>query len=159
MTTLAPVSKTTVLIVGGGPTGLTAALMLARLGLRSLILERHFGQSGQPKAHAINPRSLEIFRQIGLDTARLRREGVRPEDGDAVRFVVSMSGEEHATLRYERQGEETKAITPEPLFNIPQPQLEAFLLAAVTDNELISFHRGVQWESCSQEKRTFWCQR
>lgn len=143
-------SKTTVLIIGAGPSGLTAALLLAHYGLQSIIVEQHMGRIGQPKAHAINPRSLEIFRQIGLDTEQLREKGVKPEDGDTVRFVVSMSGRELATLPYERQGEETKTITPEPLFNIPQPLLEDFLLAAVVGNEMITLHRGVRWERCSQ---------
>ncbi|KAE8363241.1 FAD binding domain-containing protein [Aspergillus caelatus] len=148
--TLVPFSKTSVLIVGGGTTGLTTALLLARYGLTVMIVERHHHRSGQPKAHAINPRLLEIFRQIGLDTTRLRKSGVSPEDGDTVRFVVSMAGKEHATLPYERQGPETFEITPEPLFNIPQPSLEDFLIRAVESNENITFYRGVQWESCSQ---------
>ena len=149
-----PISRTTVLIVGGGPVGLISGLLLARYGLRSIIVERHFSRSGQPKAHAINPRSLEIFRQIGLDTGQLREQGVKAADGDTVRFVVSMSGKELGTLPYERQGEETKAITPEPLFNIPQPRLEEFLLAAVEKNEDIALYQGVQWESCSQVEKS-----
>ncbi|KAB8268133.1 hypothetical protein BDV30DRAFT_245965 [Aspergillus minisclerotigenes] len=150
---LPPFSKTSVLIVGGGPTGLTAALLLARYGLTVVIVERHHHRTGQPKAHAINPRSLEIFRQIGLDTTRLRNSGVPPEDGDTVRFVVSMAGQEHGTLPYERQGPETLEITPEPLFNIPQPSLEDFLVSAVEGSENITFYRGVQWESCFQLER------
>ncbi|KAK6811273.1 hypothetical protein RU639_013121 [Aspergillus parasiticus] len=151
---LPPFSKTSVLIVGGGPTGLTAALLLARYGLTVVIVERHHHRTGQPKAHAINPRSLEIFRQIGLDTTRLRKSGVPPEEGDTVRFVVSMAGNEHGTLPYERQGPETLEITPEPLFNIPQPSLEDFLISAVEGHENITFYRGVQWESCAQLERS-----
>ncbi|KAB8216645.1 hypothetical protein BDV33DRAFT_194247 [Aspergillus novoparasiticus] len=133
---LPPFSKTSVLIVGGGPTGLTAALLLARYGLTVVIVERHHHRTGQPKAHAINPRSLEIFQ------------------GDTVRFVVSMAGKEHGTLPYERQGPETLEIIPEPLFNIPQPSLEDFLISAVEGNENITFYRVVQWESCSQLDRS-----
>lgn len=150
---LPPLSKTSVLIIGGGPTGLTAALLLARYNLQVIILERHRHRTGQPKAHAINPRSLEIFRQIGLDTVHLRDIGVPVEDGDTVRFVESMAGEEHGILPYERQGPETLAITPEPLFNIPQPLLEGFLEEAVTASDNITFYRGVQWDSCSRTEK------
>ncbi|KAL3481306.1 hypothetical protein BJX99DRAFT_271243 [Aspergillus californicus] len=150
MNELPAASETTVLVIGGGPTGLTAGLLLAQHGLRSIIVERHSGQTGQPKAHAINPRSLEIFRQLGLDTAKLRRDGVKPEDGDTVRFTVSVCGRELGTLPYERQDEATLSITPEPLFNIPQPDLEAFLSAAVAQSTMITYCRGVQWEACSE---------
>lgn len=148
-------ATTPVLIIGGGPTGLTAALLLARTGIKCTIVERHATQTGQPKAHAINPRSLEIFRQMGLDTARLRGEGVPAQDGDTVRFVVSMSGRELGKLPYERQGVETYDITPEPLFNIPQPKLERFLKDAVegeVEMEAITYLRGWQWERCDQAK-------
>lgn len=152
MDSLPPFSKTSVLIIGGGPTGLTAALLLAHYGLQVIVVERHRHRTGQPKAHAINPRSLEIFRQIGLDTAYLRDIGVPAEDGNTVRFVVSMAGKEHGILPYERQGPETLAITPEPLFNIPQPLLESFLEEAVAANDNISFYRDVQWDNCSRNE-------
>ncbi|KAJ5734900.1 FAD binding domain-containing protein [Penicillium malachiteum] len=113
-------------------------------------MERHHDRTGQPKAHAINPRSLEIFRQIQLDTTQLRNSGVPPEYGGKVRFVVSMVGKEHGTLPYGLQGSETLEITPEPLFNIPQPTLEDFLWSAVEHEENIDFYRGLQWEDCSQ---------
>ncbi|CAI7596252.1 unnamed protein product [Penicillium glandicola] len=154
MESLPPFSKTSVLVVGGGPTGLTTALLLARYYLQVIVVERHHHRTGQPKAHAINPRSLEIFRQIGLNTVHLRDIGVPAEDGDAVRFVVSMAGKEHGILPYERQGPETLAITPEPLFNIPQPILESFLEKAVAANDKITFYRGVQWDGCSQTEQT-----
>lgn len=146
--------QTPVLIIGSGPTGLTAALLLARTGIKSTIIERHTSKTGQPKAHAINPRSLEIFRQLGLDTAALRGQGVPPEEGDTVRFVVSMAGRELGTLPYERQGGETYEITPEPLFNIPQPKLERFLGDAVEGEspwgEMVTVLRGWQWERCDE---------
>jgi putative polyketide hydroxylase len=49
-----------VLIVGGGPVGLTASILLSRHGARSLLAERHTGTAAHPKARAINARSMEI---------------------------------------------------------------------------------------------------
>jgi 2-polyprenyl-6-methoxyphenol hydroxylase-like FAD-dependent oxidoreductase len=147
--TLPASSTTPALIIGGGPSGLTTALLLASHGIRSTIVERHITRTTSSlKAHAINPRSLEIFRQLGLDTARLRREGIPPSDGDTVRFAVSMAGRELGSLPYERQGEETLGITAEPLFNVPQPVLERWLLDAVENSELVGYFQGVQWEDC-----------
>jgi putative polyketide hydroxylase len=56
-----------VLIVGAGPTGLTASILLSRHGIPSLTVERHPGLTIYPRAVAINTRSMEIFRSLGLD--------------------------------------------------------------------------------------------
>ncbi|KAL3492724.1 hypothetical protein BJX62DRAFT_235881 [Aspergillus germanicus] len=147
--TLPQTSTTTALIIGGGPSGLTSALLLASHGIKCTIVERHIVRTTSSlKAHAINPRSLEIFRQLGLDTGALRSQGLPPADGDTVRFAVSMAGRELGSLPYERQGEETLGITPEPLFNVPQPVLERWLLDAVEKSELVGYYQGVQWEDC-----------
>ena len=55
-----------VLIVGAGPTGLTASIALSRFGVPSLLVERHPGTSIHPRAIGINTRSMEIFRGFGL---------------------------------------------------------------------------------------------
>ena len=47
-----------VLIVGGGPVGLTASFLLSLHGIRSLLVERHPGTSIVPKARGINARTM-----------------------------------------------------------------------------------------------------
>jgi len=59
---------TAVLIVGGGITGLSAALFLARHGARPMLVERHPSTALVPQARAFNPRSMEIYRALGLET-------------------------------------------------------------------------------------------
>src|ERR1700752_2456076 len=54
-----------VVIVGGGPVGLCAALELARHGIRSLVLERHESTTWHPKARNLNTRTMEIARGWG----------------------------------------------------------------------------------------------
>jgi 2-polyprenyl-6-methoxyphenol hydroxylase-like FAD-dependent oxidoreductase len=61
------VHDTPVLIVGGGLTGLSAALFLRHHGVDSVLVERHPGTSPQPKARRINLRTMETFRQIGIE--------------------------------------------------------------------------------------------
>ncbi len=56
-----------VLIVGAGPAGLCTSIMLSRLGVRSLVVERHAGTSIHPKATDISLRTMELLRQRGLD--------------------------------------------------------------------------------------------
>jgi putative polyketide hydroxylase len=58
-----------VLITGGGAVGLTASILLARHGVRSLVAERHPGTSILPRATGNNVRTMEIFRVLGLEEA------------------------------------------------------------------------------------------
>lgn len=65
-----------VLIVGGGLNGLTAACLLAHHGIAGVLVERHPGTSIQYKFAGISPRSMEIFRSLGLeDEIRAKRTG------------------------------------------------------------------------------------
>ncbi len=58
-----------VLIVGGGPTGLTLSALLSRHGVGSLLVERNPTTCDHPQAHVVNTRSMEILRTLGLDAA------------------------------------------------------------------------------------------
>ncbi|MEV6196347.1 FAD-dependent monooxygenase [Streptomyces sp. NPDC051920] len=56
-----------VLIVGGGGAGLTASMLLSELGVDHLLVNAWPGTSVLPKAHLLNQRTMEIFRDLGLD--------------------------------------------------------------------------------------------
>ena len=58
---------TDILIVGGGPVGLSASIQLSRLGIRHVLIERNQSVSPHPKSRLLNPRSIEILRQWGLE--------------------------------------------------------------------------------------------
>ena len=54
-----------VLVVGGGPVGLTLALDLARRGVEVLVVERRArGTPPPPKCNHVAARSMEIFRRL-----------------------------------------------------------------------------------------------
>lgn len=146
-----PPERTTVLVVGAGPAGLLSSCLLARRGIPSIVIERHDIRLNQPKAHAINPRSLEILRQAGFDTAALRKLGSSAEDAFWVRFNTGLTGYELGMIPYERQDKAVKEVTPEPLFNIAQPKLESFLQEAALKSGLVTIHRGWQWEDVQYE--------
>src|SRR5262245_24193053 len=75
--------KRSVVIVGGGLSGLTAAALLAQHGLRPLVIERHKGTSIQYKFAGISPRSMEIFRGLGLE-AEIRANRTGDQQGGGI---------------------------------------------------------------------------
>ena len=56
-----------VLIVGAGPSGLMTAALLARWGIRPRIIEANPGPNLQTRALGVQARSMEIYRQMGLE--------------------------------------------------------------------------------------------
>ena len=69
---------TEVLIVGAGPVGLTLSIDLGKRGIRCILIEKNEAPLGYPKMERCNPRTMEIFRRLGLaDT--VRAAGYPPE--------------------------------------------------------------------------------
>jgi 2-polyprenyl-6-methoxyphenol hydroxylase-like FAD-dependent oxidoreductase len=70
---LLALSKTTregdVLVVGAGPTGLVLALWLTSLGIRVRIIDKTAEPGTTSRAVAVQARTLELYRQIGLADA------------------------------------------------------------------------------------------
>src|SRR5687768_11553439 len=58
-----------VLIVGGGLTGMSTALFLSWHGVRPLLVERHPDLLIHPRARGFTQRTVELFRQVGLEPA------------------------------------------------------------------------------------------
>jgi 2,4-dichlorophenol 6-monooxygenase len=124
-----------VLVVGGGGCGLSASVMLSDLDVEHLLIERHPGTAIMPKAHVINPRTMEIFDQHGI-AADVYREGAPFDHNCAVRFYTSFGGDEpwHRRLLYRTDawsgGSLTAHYRPLTAFrhgNLPQKELEPLL--------------------------------
>jgi 2-polyprenyl-6-methoxyphenol hydroxylase-like FAD-dependent oxidoreductase len=64
---------TDVLIVGAGPTGLVLALWLTRLGVRVRIVDKTAEPGTTSRAIAVQARTLELYRQVGLADAIVER--------------------------------------------------------------------------------------
>lgn len=62
----APVDTVPVVIVGAGPVGVTAAVMLAQRGIRSLVVERHADVYPLPRAVHLDDETYRILQGIGV---------------------------------------------------------------------------------------------
>jgi 2-polyprenyl-6-methoxyphenol hydroxylase-like FAD-dependent oxidoreductase len=146
------VTTVPVLIIGGGPTGLLQAYLLSRLGVCSLVVERHLERTDAPKAHALSPRSLEICRQFGLDMGHIRRLGTQRDDARWVNFQTTLSGIPLGRLPYERMDTEVLDVTPEMIHNIPQPTFEQYISEELKKQSTAKVWKGVSFLSLEQKK-------
>ena len=68
-------SETPVVVVGAGPSGLTAALLLAERGIAVTVLEREAETVEDPRAATFHPPTLEIYEPSGI-TRQLHELGI-----------------------------------------------------------------------------------
>jgi 2,4-dichlorophenol 6-monooxygenase len=139
-----------VLVVGAGPVGLTAALLLERLGRSVAVVERRPGPQRAPAAHVVNARTFEVWRQAGLDVEALRARAMDPADGGEVHWVTRLGGEVLGSLPFERQGDDVLGLTPTPLRNLSQHHLEPLLAGALADQGA-GVRYGTTWCAAEQD--------
>ncbi|MER7569848.1 FAD-dependent oxidoreductase [Streptomyces sp. NPDC097941] len=117
--------KVPVLIVGGGLTGLSAAVFLAHHGVKATLVERHPATSTHPKARAINPRTMELYRAVGMEERV--RAGRSPISGNTdLVHVETLAGDERVRMP-NASIEDISRISPAQWTLIDQNQLEPIL--------------------------------
>jgi putative polyketide hydroxylase len=117
-----------VLVVGGGPVGMTLSMLLSGQGVEHLVVEARAGSSRHPKARGISARSMEIFRRCGI-AADVREAGL---PASAVFFY---RGKNLVDPDFTRTGvaAEPGTVTPEPGLICSQDVLEPLLARRVGD--------------------------
>lgn len=138
-----------VIIVGGGPVGLSASIQLSRLGVAHVLIERTTTVSPHPKSRLLNPRSTEQMRLWGLEQAVLDvGVGIEPKFffGKDLVSPWDQIFEPAASLRDAR----SLALSPCAVAGmlVSQDVLEPILRRAATDYETATLRFG--WEAVVQ---------
>ncbi len=137
--------ETEVLIVGGGPVGLSAAIELGRRGVPCLIVEpRRTVSQLRPRAKTVSARTMEHFRRWGL-AERLREVAPLKVDwSHDVVFCTTLLG--HEVMRFTHcfgLSPQRTDVFAEAGQQIAQPLVEEVLREAVSDLE--SCHLCLGW--------------
>lgn len=132
-----------VLIVGAGPTGLVLALWLARCQVPFRIIEKNSGPGQASRAMAVQARTLEFYRQLGI-SEQVIASGILMNGGH-----LRQGSRMVADFQFDDIGPD---ISPFPfVLSLPQDDHEHLL---VKDLEAVGIH--VEWntqlEQFSEEK-------
>ena len=102
-----------VLIVGGGPVGLSLALDLGRRGIACQIIEQSDGIVYHPRATALNARTMELLRRFGV-AEQVKRDGTPPDFPHTALYLTGFNGYEIARIeRPSHGGRAPSPISPE----------------------------------------------
>ena len=131
-----PAPQEPVIVVGGGPVGCTAALLLADSGIPVTLLERHAQPHPLPRAVHLDDEVARILGRLGVSEEFLARS--RPGSGlrllDAGHRVMAEFSRDYKA-----------GVHGFPQANMfHQPDLEQLLFARVAKHPLIDFRRGVE---------------
>src|SRR5215510_3389160 len=133
-------TRSDVLVVGAGPTGLVLALWLTKLGVKPRIIDKTAAPGTTSRALAVHARTLELYRQLDLADYVLEHGHKVP----AVRLWVK--GEPRARIDFAAIASD---LTPYAFLQIfPQDEHERLLIARLEElgvaverqTELLNYH-------------------
>ena len=125
-----------VIVVGAGPAGCTAALLLADFGIPVTLLERYLQPHPLPRAVHLDDEVARVLDRIGVSEGFLARS--RPGSG-----LRLLDARHRVMAEFSRDQQPGQHGFPQAnMFH--QPDLEELLLARVEAHPLISLRRGAE---------------
>ncbi len=151
-------STTDVLIVGGGPVGLTLAIALGKAGVRCTLIEQKEAPALLPKMERCNARTMEMYRRLGIAES-VRAAGLKADVPMDVFVVLSMTEKpliHHPYPSVAQAREQIKATNDgtmplEPYQLISQYTLEPLLKSIAEELPSVTVHYGHEFLSFAQD--------
>jgi 2-polyprenyl-6-methoxyphenol hydroxylase-like FAD-dependent oxidoreductase len=148
-----------VLIVGGGPVGLTMAMDLARRGVEVTVAEvRAAAEPPSVKCNHISARSMEVYRLLGI-VDRVRAAGLPDDYPNDVQYGVTVTGRELTRIPIPCRRDRYTATespdgwwpTPEPPHRVNQILFEPVLYACAAETPGVRILNRTRVERFAQD--------
>lgn len=144
MTGEAPASHHPVVVVGGGPVGLTTALELAYHDVSALVVEpRVVVDHSRPRAKTTSARTMELYRRSGAAEEIRKRAPIPASWSDQIRFCTTATGHEITRLTGVLGLELAQSdLTSEGAQQVTQPIVEEALRALLEEQDAVTCEFG-----------------
>ena len=138
-TSLETPRRTSIMIVGGGPVGLAMGLLLDRFGIDAIIVEKSPTTTDHPKSRGCWVRTMELFRQWGIEQA-IRARGLQ-DSTDMFVQVESIAGREISRSR----PEPNLGQTPAWKSLVAQDAVEEEIYKVIAHSNLVQVHFSTEF--------------
>lgn len=141
-----PVQHTPVLIVGASMVGMTLATLLTKHGVACVAAEKHASTAIHPRAAYFHPRTMQIYRELGLYEAMVKESAKHYDQHASIVDVESLAGKlQNVWLKNVNEGIEN--LSPTMRLFLTQQMFEPILREKATadgadirfSTEMVSF--------------------
>lgn len=132
------------LVVGGGPAGLTMSALLGHHGVASVLIERRTGVNPHPRARSVNVRTAEIFRQLGL-LQEIEAASLPEAWSRQMIYTESLAGREIGrTITHVQPVVDGRRVSPAPWLLSSQDQIEPVIRQRAEADDRCQVRFGVE---------------